>query len=71
MKLVQGMYASLLPVSTEIRLVQGMTTLGLLWSPCDILYTRRSLDESTRKQQGGSAHRRQGAFTRAPDHCPC
>jgi len=30
MKLVQGMYASLLPVSTEIRLVQGMTTLWAL-----------------------------------------
>ena len=30
MKLVQGMYASLLPVGTEIRLVQGMTTLWAL-----------------------------------------
>ena len=41
------MYASLLPVSTEIRLVQGMTTPGLLWSLVYGPVTGRSIDRSS------------------------
>ena len=62
MKLVQGMHASLLLVSTDIRLVQGMTTLWALIC--------RALDRLLAAQQQHAllAHCCQGAFTHPPDH---